>query len=219
MGKSRILTGSPWHIEKYTRQEDDPRRHRSRCVNYNATTKHCSYRCEQCTGSAHCSHYQEKQEPAFIPDEPIKPKKSKMEFEGIKDIPMKQVEIGLSKAKQPSKDKVDNLIAYYKKNGKLDKPIVVSVHKDKYRLVDKYLRYYVAKQLELETIPAKIGTYKESKVEDKIRKIGTKIDHKKFGTGVVVEADATYVSVRFDNGKIMKFNISFCLEKGLLAFK
>ena len=59
MGKLNQMTGTPWHVEKYTRQEDDSRRHRSRCVYYTVKSKHCSYRYGNCIGSAHCLYYKE----------------------------------------------------------------------------------------------------------------------------------------------------------------
>jgi len=33
MGNLERLTGSPWHVEKMTRQEGDEKRHKSRCTN------------------------------------------------------------------------------------------------------------------------------------------------------------------------------------------
>ena len=218
MGKSKYMTGTPWHVEKFTRQEDDPRRHRSRCIHYDSDSKHCSYRCGQCVGSAHCSHYKEKVVATVNPTPQEKPTVS-MEFAGVKEIPMSQVVIDYSKAKEPTKSKVDGLVAYYRKNGSLDKPIIVSVQGDKYQLEDKYLRYYVAKKLGLKSIPAKIGTFRESKAEDKLRKVGTKVRHQKFGNGTVVEATLTHTTIRFENEKEMKFDISMCLEKKYLTFQ
>lgn len=48
------MVGAPWHVERFERQEDDPRRHRSRCKYYNKTTKHCVKRNGKCIGAAHC---------------------------------------------------------------------------------------------------------------------------------------------------------------------
>ena len=216
MGISKHMTGSPWHVEKFTRQENDPRRHRSRCIYYNSSSKYCSYRCGQCAGAAHCSYYEEHVLPASLPEQ--QDKKLSMEFVGVKEIPIKLVKIDYSKAKIPSKDKVDSLIEYYKKNGTLDKPIIVSVQNDIYLLEDKYLRYYVAKQLGLESLSAKIGTFKESKSEDRLRKVGTKVTHQKFGQGIVVDANETHTTIRFDNEKEMKFDISMCVERKYLTF-
>lgn len=52
------LTGTPWHKEKWTRDEDDPRRHRSRCV-YHRRDNKCLYHKMNCYGSAHCDEYRE----------------------------------------------------------------------------------------------------------------------------------------------------------------
>ena len=56
------LTGTPWHVDKFTREEGDKRRHRTRCTHY--SDRGCSY-CtlygERCHGTAHCAFYEEKE--------------------------------------------------------------------------------------------------------------------------------------------------------------
>lgn len=68
MANPARLTGTPWHAEKMTRAEGDPKRHRARCVNYNKATGRCSAYFEGCRGAAHCEQYSEtvkaEQEPA-----------------------------------------------------------------------------------------------------------------------------------------------------------
>lgn len=61
----------------------------------------------------------------------------------------------------------------------MDKPISVSCHSDKYKLEDKYLRFYVAEPQGLKMISAKISTEKMNKFDDRIRNIGTKVHHVK----------------------------------------
>ena len=52
------LTGTPWHVDRFARKEGDPRRHRSRCANYDPVEKSCCFR-TRCIGSAHCDSYRE----------------------------------------------------------------------------------------------------------------------------------------------------------------
>ena len=59
MGINR-MTGTPWHIEKYTRDEFDDRRHRSRCAHYQKKDAFCFRYSEKCRGSAHCPYYKER---------------------------------------------------------------------------------------------------------------------------------------------------------------
>lgn len=59
MGIRKTMTGTSWHIEKFTREEGDPRRHRSRCIHYDKRTKECHFRSGKCIGSAHCMYYKE----------------------------------------------------------------------------------------------------------------------------------------------------------------
>lgn len=215
MGKSSYLTGMPWHVEKYVRQEDDPRRHRSRCLNYSKNTKFCVFMRGQCIGAAHCLHYKEKQEEYL--DLEKHETASSLKFEGVKEIPLCQIEIDHSRAEEPKPSKVTELITYYRQNGSLDKPIIVSVKGQGYYLEDKYLRYYVAKLLGLSKVPAKIGTFKKSKLEDKLRKKGARVKHKKFGMGIVLESDCTHITIQFDNNRIKKLDIAACLTNGLIT--
>lgn len=53
------LSGIPWHIEKMTREEGDPRRHRSKCIYYDKSNRGCIYMNGCCIGSAHCTVYSE----------------------------------------------------------------------------------------------------------------------------------------------------------------
>ena len=59
MARINQLTGTPWHVGKITKKEDDPRRHRSRCLHYNKLNGQCSRILLRCPGSAHCSEYVE----------------------------------------------------------------------------------------------------------------------------------------------------------------
>jgi len=55
---------TPWHVGFALKDEDDPRRHKSRCTYYNNTTQKCGtkkspYFMLKCGGSAHCKFYSE----------------------------------------------------------------------------------------------------------------------------------------------------------------
>lgn len=59
MASVNRMTGTPWHVEKYTRKDGDDRRHRSRCIYYRKHDAYCSQVVGKCRGSAHCSYYKE----------------------------------------------------------------------------------------------------------------------------------------------------------------
>lgn len=217
MSKSRYLTGAPWHVERMARQEGDPRRHKSRCIYYISKSKACEYRNGNCIGSAHCMKYKERINEEVQKGNCISPKPVK-HFDGIKEISIELITVNHSKAKKPKQEKVDALIEYYRKNGHLDKPFIVSIQNDSYLLEDKYLRYYVAEELGLKNVPAKIGTLQERKDEDKLRKKGMKVIHKTHGKGIVIDADEAYTTVRFGNGKEVKLSISTCIQNKLISF-
>ena len=170
------MVGSPWHVEKMVRQEGDPRRHRSRCIYYDKKNSHCPKVVGKCVGAAHCTYYEEECiDEISIPKHVVAEKDA---FQGIKMIAMADIEVS-DKFKLPSKEKIDAVIQYYKECGKIDKPVSVSCHGKKYKLEDKYLRYYVAKQLGLKKIPARIRTEKDNKLKDKKSEVGTKVKQTK----------------------------------------
>ena len=53
------MTGAPWHVNKFTRQDGDDKRHRSRCKNYKKSYSLCLLYQGRCRGAAYCKHYQE----------------------------------------------------------------------------------------------------------------------------------------------------------------
>lgn len=228
MKKFVNMSGTPWHVGFLTKDEGDPKRHRGRCVHFDKETKYCSKCHFNCIGSAHCRFYVEKvkEEKPYIDDRSLYPKKELKSlkepakpFVGIKNIKLSDVEIDPYKFKKPSKEKVDNLIEYYKQYATLDKPIIVSCEGTKYALQDKYLRFYVAEKLGLTEIPAKIGTLKSSKLEEQLKKVGTRIYHKVFGNGVVTELKEDAIIVKFENGKESVLSVDMCVQNNLLQVK
>lgn len=215
MARINRMVGTPWHVERFERKEDDPRRHRTRCRYYVSQSKHCTYRCGVCIGSAHCSHYDEKVEQQVV-EQQEKVMQTLKPFSGVKEIDLNLIEVDLSKAETPKKSKVDKLIQFYNQHGTLDKPIIVSIRGDKFILKDKYLRYYVAKELGLKKILAEMSTKSEIKIEDQLRKTGTKVRHQKYGEGVVIAVDLSYVTVRFEDGKEKKFDIALTIKNKYL---
>ena len=57
MKKSKSISGVPWHIETLKMSEDDERRHKSRCIYYDAGSCDINIKCY---GSTTCKHYKEK---------------------------------------------------------------------------------------------------------------------------------------------------------------
>ena len=60
MANLSLLTGTPWHVEKWHLAEGDTRRHCARCIYYEKQNeKFCSRIGRKCFGSAHCEYYSE----------------------------------------------------------------------------------------------------------------------------------------------------------------
>lgn len=57
MGDFNKIQGTPWHIEKMVRGENDDKRHRAHCIHYNKKKEICYLRNSGCWGSAHCDDY------------------------------------------------------------------------------------------------------------------------------------------------------------------
>lgn len=70
MSISKKMTGTVWHVEKMVRGDGDQRRHRSRCSYYRKSDNFCSHILTNCFGSAHCSHYKEKDSLEHQPNAP-----------------------------------------------------------------------------------------------------------------------------------------------------
>ena len=60
MSKLKNLTGTPWHVDKFSRSEGDERRHRSRCIYYRKDDSYCCKEIMRCMGAAHCENYKER---------------------------------------------------------------------------------------------------------------------------------------------------------------
>lgn len=222
MAIAKKLSGTSWHYERFERAEGDDKRHRSRCINYNAKNDGmCRFYCVRCFGSAHCDHYKEKTT-AFTDErisQPVFLKPKLVSFEGVKNISIDDIRVD-SKflCKSPDKEKVEQLIQYYKMNRKMDKPIVVSIANNKYVLKDKYLRYYVAKKLNLREIPAEMGAPDQIKARDQLRTIGCRVlNTKNDSHGKVVKVDISSVTIMFDDEKEREYDVQICLKSGLIV--
>ena len=88
-------------------------------------------------------------------------------FDGIRSIPINQIEVPpCFKKNRPAEKKIDSMIEYYKERGHFDKPVTVVFRDDKYVLKDKFLRYYVGKELKLKEIDAICTVDQYSKEND-----------------------------------------------------
>lgn len=140
------------------------------------------------------------------------------EFEGIKYLKVDCIEVEYKFLDKPPKDeKVRQLIQYYKKQGELDKPIVVSCVGNRYVLADKYLRLVVAKELGLEKIPAEMGSKEETAARDHLRTVGNLVWNKKEAeVGEIVSTGISKVTIRYDSGEIATYDIHKCLNSGTI---
>ena len=98
----------------------------------------------------------QKEETVHITETTNIPKKELMQT--VSSIPISLINITEDmKATPPRPAKVNAVLDYYQAHGELDKPVVVKKQGDRYELVDKYLRYYVAVKLGFDQIQAIIS--------------------------------------------------------------
>lgn len=209
----------------------DERRHRKRCVHYRIDGS-CGYM-SKCGGAAHCQFYEEeridkkdrlvsvpiknKVERVYVNSVEDKVDESVKVFSGVQTIRLDQIVVPKKYLRlSPDSKKVETLYKYYKSHKRLDKPIYVSIKNGMYYLEDKYLRYYVAKELGLKRVRARIGTYSESVMYDRLQKVGRSVKHKKYGIGTIVENDGKYVTVLFDKGEDIRFDLDICIKNNIL---
>ena len=77
------LQGTPWHIETLRKGEDDVRRHRARCVQYEKYDRHCKVFGDGCHGAANCPYYVERE----IIEEPKSKSKDKPKGKAVIQTP------------------------------------------------------------------------------------------------------------------------------------
>ena len=143
------LTGTPWHVEKFTRGEDDDRRHRSKCIFYRKENAYCVKHSDRCYGAGHCDYYKEDTSQPVQTRKPVKNRKASFSkwFIALESIRVN------ANYEKPAEAAIERMVTYYKIHGDLGKPLVVSRHGSKYLLEGEYLRYCAAKRLGLETVP------------------------------------------------------------------
>lgn len=220
MGNLERLTGSPWHIEKMTRQEGDAKRHKSRCIHFKGKeSNQCKIYGGRCHGSAHCTYYKESQiNPATEVIDDTKTEKvnknrlvcnSVEEFKGIRNLKLDEVCISKAfRSVHPSISKVEKVENFFKENGRLDKPIIVVIKNNKYYLEDGYLRYVVAKNNHIKEIPCEMGTSEEIKIYKKLRTINSLVWIKRSNeVGKVIEYSLEQVRIELDSGKTVLYDI------------
>ena len=79
-GGNRNMPDVPWHIGYAKKEDDDPRRHKARCIHYEKGK--CYYKPsreygKRCMGSSHCDYYSETYDYTSEIDESVNEKKSR----------------------------------------------------------------------------------------------------------------------------------------------
>ncbi|MBQ8717196.1 MAG: hypothetical protein IJY43_05060 [Clostridia bacterium] len=204
------MIGTVWHPVRIHPAEGDERRYKGRCRYY--CDKYCQRRATRCGGSAHCEYYEE-----ISQNDSTVLTVSKKPFADVKEIDMSDIIVPTHFSKPP-KEKIHALRDYWVENdGQLDQPIIVSCQGDKYVLEDKYLRYYVAKELNQSKIYARCGKKGCDKEEKLFRKEGTRV--KVFDKmGAITKVELEYVTVTFDDGETKRYRLITAVANKTLVF-
>lgn len=229
------LTGIPWHVERFEREEGDERRHRSRCRFFQGKPYNlCLYHSVRCYGSAHCENYIEKYQAQEKPVQKLAIKKSKPSksykeakapatdnnqkkgFSGLKYLPLSAIHLDQRYAKNPPKpEKIARIIAFYEANHRFAIPMIVEPMRNQYRLIGNPLSFFAAQQLGLKSAPAETGTKEEIQVRKQLRTKGTLVwSNQQADVGEVIQFTLTRVTIQYDNGNVQTYDLYQCLEKG-----
>ena len=205
------MVGTVWGIERIHRADGEERRHRRRCRYF--CEGDCRRYARACCGSAHCDGYVARAENNGAASPEVAPRKP---FQGIEEIDVADVVVPPHRFLTPSTEKIMALRDYYLENGELDKPIIVSCKDGQYVLEDKYLRYYLAKEVGMTGIYARCGEKGCDKAEEPFRKVGTRVKTPK-GTGTVVAVGPKYVTVSLGEDKTAKYDIARAVASNTLV--
>lgn len=195
--------------------KNDERRSKFHCKHLRIGNS-CPFR-GKCIGSAHCFYYEEKEQihPTKVTAGEFakQPLVRVTPFSGIKELKLKDILVdNRYLTSTPNPEKVRKLIDYYNEHHELNAPIQVVCAGDKYRLKDKYIRYYVAKQLGLSTIPAIYHVRHRAAFGE-----GARVLHKKYGIGTVSRSNSLHIHIVFDSGIEKDFEKRICAEQNLLT--
>ena len=195
MGFER-LPDTPWHMGYVKKEQQDPRRHKSRCIYLKSGNCECgksgAYKLK-CPGSSHCKFYAESEEMAaevYLQTRTVEEertdnfqdylfngkanlenrslKENFLRFSGVETIRLKDIKLPKSyKEWKPNPKDVNDLLDYYEKYKKMDKPIILEIIDGKYYLRSGYLQYYVSKKLNKTWIRSKLETETTKKKNSK----------------------------------------------------
>lgn len=211
MSKINRMTGTPWHVDILRKEEDDTRRHRTRCSYYRKEGEFCSRMVSRCPGSAHCKYYSEK----MLPEQRKKKSRVNAEpFKGKKLIDLTDISIPAMFYRKKDSKQIGNLIKHYKKHHELLGAIVVQTVDGKYELVSGFSTCEAARILMIDRVEAFYRTpIKERTVKIKAPfKLNQWVEHVGHGIGRITSLDDEFVTVKYDNGKEKTYLIETCIE-------
>ena len=226
MTRLKSISGTPWHFGTISLNEDDERRHQSRCIHFDKDTRSCSYYREHCRGSAHCMKYLEVRQcdtdaikKANTYDHKInslKSSKENIEVKNTSEIQYIDIEeiavLKISSKNDVSNEVLNKVKNYYIENKEICMPIYVDFIGNRLILRANYNIYNMAKKFKLKKIPVEIVTEDQFKERSRLRTPGTRIvDAKTDSVGNVVDSINEIVYIDF-NGKVKRFNIYKFLE-------
>lgn len=219
MGSIKRMTGTAWHVNALRKNEEDIRRHKSRCVFFNKENGLCSKVVSRCPGSAHCKYYSENANKKNTEQDKYVPQRA-VPFQNTKKINVKDIVVPtyLSKKKYKSPIQTAHLIKHYIKFNELLGAIIVTIENEKYQLVSGLPFLNAARALKLNEITA---TYVESfsikKCSSKtVFKLNQWVDHQGLGIGKIIEMNDSSLTVKFDNGSRKAYLIEDCIKHKFL---
>lgn len=180
------MSDTQWHIGYAKKKDDDPRRHKARCVYYHKMDGICKMKTntcsgKKCPGSSHCKFYSEEQSKSeslisskddsnsgtTLQTKTVSRNSRLMDklsdavsFEGIKELSVDEIR-ATEKYRQwkPIQAEIKACISYYKQNNKFKECVEVFVKNNHYYVCGGFVSLYVAtRQLKLKYVKCRCST-------------------------------------------------------------
>lgn len=203
------------HITIVKKDEDDPRRHPHRCIHHRVSNEpkgHCALKKQKCIGTSHCDEYCEKSNGLqnlidkyyYLPQGNTKKKVAL--FEGTKPILITDLEELVEDIDVAA---VNKMTLYYKQYKKFPDFVAVECIGNKYRVAGGESIVRAAKILNLKTIDAQIMDKELYGKMLSLKTVGTLVYNRKMGDdGEVVKVDNNKITILYDNGKRVMYEIN-----------
>lgn len=203
------LTGTPFHIGRFKRSEDDPRRHKSHCIHYRKSDKRCTFLNKICHSSSHCDFYSDTQVNSSYKVKEIKLGQQEDKKLELTHLPQKNDRRVIHKVFG------EGVIRGKKNNGE----VLIQFKEHGALLIN--LNICLAKNIItfIDSSSVEIKHSLEQNPMEKLLAKNKKLSHISMGSGEIIEVlQNGFVVVNFRKLGIKTINLEYCIENHIVSF-